>query len=198
MPQIQDGSGKGYWAKVDQFNRLHTAGTNRTEIEYVSINNGDAYSVTTTNYTFNSTNEHPWLYIKNQESNLVMFFDSIIYSYNGGDTNHNRTLIKRLYRNPPEPTANYESLNLNNLNFGSVRVADSLAYAWDGGASDGMDIDLSNSRNTLTSTVQAGTLVLSDVEGMVLPYGTSVLVSFKPEEIGTASISIKIFFKVET
>lgn len=58
-----------------------------------------------------------------------------------------------------------------------------------------MTIDLSNSANTLTSTVQAGTLVLSDVEGIILPFGASVAFSFEPEEVGNASISIKVFFK---
>ena len=58
-----------------------------------------------------------------------------------------------------------------------------------------MSIDLTNSSNTLTSTVQAGTLVLSDVEGLLLPFGSSVSVTFEPEEIGNASISVKIFFK---
>lgn len=192
---IYDGSGKGYSAKVDKFNRLHTTSTIVSEIEYVSLTAGDSYSITTPNYTFNSTNEHPWLWIKNNEPNLTMFFDSIIYSYNGGDTNHNRTLTKRIYRNPPEPTDNYEVLNSNNLNFGSARVANIVAYSWDSTSSDGMEIDLTNTRNTLTSIVQAGTPVLSDVEGMILPFGTSVLISFEPEEIGNASISVKVFFK---
>ena len=58
-----------------------------------------------------------------------------------------------------------------------------------------MEIDLPSSKNTLTSTVQAGTLILSDVEGILLPFGASVAFSFEPEEIGNGSISIKIFFK---
>lgn len=194
--QIEDGF-SGYTVSVDKFNRLLTVSTTRSEIEYLSVARGDCYSITTPNYTFNTINEHPWLFIENREPTLTMFFDSIIYSYNGGDTNHNRTLTKRLYRNPPRPTGNYETVGSNNLNFGSVRIADLFAYSWDGGETDGMDVDLTDTQNTLTSTVQAGTLVLSDVKGMVLPFGTSVLVSFKPEEIGNASISVKIFLKEE-
>lgn len=58
-----------------------------------------------------------------------------------------------------------------------------------------MEVDLTNTKNTLTSTVQAGTLVLSDVEGLIMPFGTSVLISFEPEEIGMASISVKVFLQ---
>lgn len=193
--QVQDGSGRGYWAKVDEFNRLYTDSVQVSEIENISVENASSYSITTDNYEFNSTNEHPWLYVENRETKVNLFFDSIIYSYNGGNDSHNRTLTKRVYRNPPAPTDNYMSLDGINLNFGSVRAADINAYSWDGGLTDGMDVDLSNSTNTLTSTVQAGTLVLSDVKGLILPYGTSVLISFKPEELGNASISLKLFFR---
>lgn len=193
--QIQDGAGRGYWAKVDNFNRVHTTAVIQSEIEYISLSAGDAYSITTSNYTFNSTNPHPWLYVENRETLYYMFFDSIIYSYNGGNTSHNRTLTKRVYRNPPAPTDNYTTLIPTNLNFGSVRQGDVRVYGWDGSDTDGMEIDFTDTKNTLTSTVQAGTLVLSDIEGMILPFGTSVAFSFEPEEIGNASISVKIFFK---
>ena len=195
MTQIQSGTGNADWARVDNFHRLHTTAVTQSEVEYLSENTGDSYSITTDNYTFNSTNPHPWLYMENRETNYHLFFASIIYSYNGGDTNHNRTLTKRLYRNPSRPTANYDTLSAINLNFGSVREADMIIYAWDGSATDGMEIDLPSSKNTLTSTVQAGTLILSDVEGILLPFGASVAFSFEPEEIGNGSISIKIFFK---
>lgn len=194
MAQIIDPR-TGYSVKVDRYGRLVSVSSIRSEVEYFSEVNEDSYTITTENYTFNSTNEHPWLYVENKEKQYDMFFDSIIYSYNGGDTNHNRTLIKKLYRNPPQPTANMTELTPKNLNFGSVRKSDTLVYSWDGSATDGMEVDLVEEQSTLTSTVQAGTLVLSDVKGMILPFGTSVLISFKPEEIGMASISLKIFFK---
>ena len=78
--QLQSGTGNSYWAKVDQFNRLHTTAVNQSEIEYLSEFSGDSYSITTDNYTFNSTNSHPWLYIENRETSYNLFFASIIYS----------------------------------------------------------------------------------------------------------------------
>lgn len=174
---------------------LLTKATTQSEIEYYSEVKKSSYTVTTDNYNFSSTNEHPWLYIENREQSYNLFFNSIIYSFNGGDTNHNRTLIKKLYRNAPSPTAGTIEKEPTNLHFGSIRVPDAVVYTWDGSYSDGMEVDTSNTKNVLTSTVQAGTLVLSDVEGIVLPFGTSVLISFEPEEVGTASISTKIYFK---
>lgn len=176
---------------------LLTEATTRSEIEFISAVKSDAYTVTTDNYEFNSTNEHPWLWIENRDQDNDLFLNSIIYSFNGGNDNHNRTLINKLYRNAPEPTDNRTELSTTNLNFGSVREPDIKAYSWDGSSTDGMEVDTTglDVKNTLTSTVQAGTLVLSNLDGIVLPFGTKFLISFTPEEIGTASISAKIYFK---
>lgn len=194
--QIQDGIGRGYRTEVDYYNRLHCHCTSITEIGDVSVRTERAYSVTTDNLTFTSTNEHPWLWMKNTNPNLTFFFSSIIYSYNGGNTNYNRSLIKRVYRNPPTPTGRYEEGSAYNLNFGSNKTAQLTVYKWDG-TGDGMEIDLSNTDNFSTSTVQKGTLTLSDIEGVVVPYNSTVLFTYEPEEIGKASISIKFFYNHE-
>jgi len=191
--QIQDGSGKGYWAKVDSYNRTHTYSTTLKEISDVSSRTENSYSVTTELFTFNSTNEHPWLYIKNTNPSLYMFISSIIYSYNGGDTNHNRVMTKRVYRDIPTPTDRYNNCCKSNLNIGSNNTALLTAYSWNG-SGDGMEIDLTNSTYVSTSLITKGSLPLGDLEGVVLPYNSSLLFTYEPEEIGTASISTKLYF----
>jgi len=191
--QIQDGSGKGYWAKVDSYNRVHTYSTTIKEISDVSTRNENAFSVTTDLYTFNSTNEHPWLYIKNTNANLMLYISSIIYSYNGGDTNHNRTMTKRVYRDVPSPTDRYNDYCQANLNVGSNNTALLTAYSWNGNG-DGMEVDISNANYVSTSVVQQGSLTLGDLEGVVLPYNSALLFTYEPEEIGKATISTKIYY----
>jgi len=192
--QIQDGAGKGYWAKVDSYNRFVTYTTTQKEVADVSVRTERAFSVTTDAITFNSTNEHPWLWLKNTNSNLLLFFSSIIYSYNGGDTNHNRVMTKRVYRNPSAPTARYTDCCSSNMNMGSNNTADWTVYSWDESAGDGMEVDLTSGTNFSTSLVQKGTLTLGDLEGVVVPFNNTILFTFQPEEVGTAAISIKMFF----
>jgi hypothetical protein len=57
-----------------------------------------------------------------------------------------------------------------------------------------MEIDLSNTSNFSTSIVGKGSLTLQDIEGVIIPFNTTMLFSFQPEEVGTASISIKMYF----
>lgn len=191
--QWQDGSGKGYWARVDNYNRVSTYATTIKEIADISTRKENAFSVTTNTITFNSTSEHPWLYIKNTNNNLYLYISSIIYSYNGGDTNHNRTMTKRVYRISEAPTSRYTDCCQANLNIGSNNTALLTAYSWDG-SGDGMEIDTTDATDVSTSIVSAGSLTLGDLEGVVLPYNSALLFTYEPEEIGIASISAKIYF----
>ena len=191
--QIQDGAGKGYWAKVDGYNRFHTYSTTIKEISDISTRNENAFSVTTDVITFNSTNEHPWLYIKNTNPNLFLLISSVMYSYNGGDTNHNRTMTKRVYRNISAPTDRYTDCCQSNLNIGSNNTGLLTAYSWTG-VGDGIEIDTSTANDVSTSLVNKGSLVLGDLEGVVLSYNAAMLFTYEPEEIGKASISLKLYF----
>ena len=192
--QVQSGTGNSQWMEVDSYHRAKTFATKITEFADVSRREEEGYSVSTDALTFNSTNEHPFLFMRNDNTDLLLFFSSIIYSYNGGDTNHNRTMIKRVYHNPPLPTDNYTELDPPNANFSTFRNAQMLSYIWDGSSTDGMEVDLSNIPNLSTSIVPQGSLTLTDLEGIVLGYKSSILFTFQPEEIGKASVSTKIYF----
>jgi hypothetical protein len=52
---------KGYSNKIDSKNRFHTYSIMQKELAYASLNDENAFSLTTDALTFNSTNEHPWL-----------------------------------------------------------------------------------------------------------------------------------------
>ena len=191
--QLQDGAGKGDWAHIDSYNRLHTYSTTIKEISDISTRHENSYSVTSDVYTFNSTNEHPWLYIVNDNPNLYLYISSIMYSYNGGDTNHNKTMTKRVYKGMDAPTDRYNDCCQANLNIGSNNTALLTAYSWNGNG-DGMEIDITNADNVSTSIVPKGSLTLGDLEGVVLPYNASMLFTYEPEEVGTATISTKLYF----
>lgn len=194
--QLQDGTGKGYWVQVDSYNRLRVYATLKPEISDISINKERAYSVTTPVNTFNSTNEHPFLWIRNNDPNLILFFSSIIYSYNGGDINHNRVAIKRVYSDCPEPTDRYTEVTPVNLNIGSPATNQFSVYTWNG-TGDGMEVDIPSSNSLSTSMIPNSSVVLNEVEAVSLGYRAAILFTYEPEEIGKAALSTKLYFNNE-
>lgn len=192
--QIQDGSGLGPWAKVDRYNRLHVYSTKISEASDISVRSKEAFSVTTPVHTFNSLNEHPWLWIRNDNPEKLLFFSSIVYSYNGGDDNHNRIMIKKVYGSPPTPTERYEETNIVNLNIGSLNTPLMTVYSWDGSSGDGMEVDMTDLNSFSTSMVPTSNLILNEIEAVVLGYNASILFTYTPEEIGKSSISAKFYF----
>ena len=191
---IDDGSGRGYRAKVDQYNRLDTYSTTIPEASDVSVRTERAFSVSSDVLTFNSTNEHPFLLIKNMSTDLLLYFSSIQYSFNGGNSGGDKSIFKRVYRNVPDPISNFEEMTPQNLNFGSLKSPDCDVYMWDGSSSDGMVVDTSSKKSLSTTVIGKGGLVLSDIESIVLDVNSSLLVSLQPEEIGKAAISLKFYF----
>ena len=193
--QINDGIGRGYLLKVDSKNRAHVMATRISEIGYVAQTTNDSYTISTNSFTFNSTNEHPIVYIKNTNSTKKLSFTIAHYGWNGGDTNYNRCMIKRVYKNISPPTANYESLVPQNTYFESLRTADANVYKWDESASDGMTVDTSGLSVFSTSCVSSGGVTLSDfIECVILDYNSSILFTYQPEEIGKASLTLYFFF----
>lgn len=191
--QIQDGSGNSYWVKVDSYNRMHTYATNKPEIAEVSVNRERAFSVSSSLHTFNSTNEHPFLWIKNIDPSLVMFLSSVIYSFNGGNTTFNRSMTKRVYTCYDPPTGRYEEITPVNLSIGSLNTPLMTAYQWDG-TGDGLDIDLTGKESLSTSIISKGSIIFSEIEVVNLKFNSCLIFTYEPEEIGNASISSKLYF----
>lgn len=70
--KTQDGSGKGYWQKVDKTLRAWTHCVTETE-EEEAIKNGDSYFLTTNKINLTSANESAVLYFKNDEDRDLIF-----------------------------------------------------------------------------------------------------------------------------
>lgn len=183
----------GYSAKIDQQHRILTKAISIPEVAHISADEQESYNATIGPITFNSTNEHPLLYLQNKDNDLYLILSTITYSWNGGDTNHNRAMTKKFYKNPPMPTANYEESLCSNTNFTSNNSSNANCYRWDESTSDGMDIDLTNSENISTDIISPY-IGYDGIEAWRLGFNNSLLVSFKPEEIGVAAISLKYYF----
>lgn len=76
---IQDGSGKGYQAKIDNENRMFTRSVNSTEFDVQTIK-GLAYNINTEHISVSVGTETPILYLKNNDNNVLVlanFFSAI-------------------------------------------------------------------------------------------------------------------------
>ena len=103
MSIIDDGTGKGYQAKVNANNRLYTSSVSRSE-EKAATDLGRSYTIASGMVTLTSAGESGVLYIKNNETcDLHMRQAIISFSPSTGgsstDTNH-----VRVYRNPTTGT----------------------------------------------------------------------------------------------
>jgi len=189
---INDGTGIGYKAKVNADFQLETSSIMATEEAFISENYGRSYLFSTFVQKLSSTNEHHALYFRNDSQIYDVRFNKISFSWNGGDTNHNRAVKWSWFQAPNEPTANSESIIPTNLNFKTTRIADVTILKWDG-VGEGM---------TVTSPVRVGEELLgqgtttNDASGVpVIGLNNAILVSFDGEEIGDYSLTIRFYMK---
>jgi len=68
---LQDGTGRGYLAKVDSTNRLRTQTINTVEYESQSIA-GEAFNINTQLVSINTTSEYPLLITTNNETRDII------------------------------------------------------------------------------------------------------------------------------
>ena len=175
MEQIQDGTGKGYLAKVDSDNRLYTKSVVSTEQEHES-SNGLAYNINTGIITLTNATKTPVLYLKNNEE-LDLIIDTVLYM-TGASTGGSGDVLVEIVRNPTAGTivsgASDVEMNVNR-NFGSTRSLSVNAYK---GATG----------NTLTDGVKFIESILStatqrvavSVGAVIIPKGSSIAIQITP------------------
>lgn len=188
---IRDGRGRGYEVEVNEKHQMITDAVIQTEESEIA-ELGYAFVVSTKVVNLNSTNPHLFLYIKNTNTEKRMYTWVVNFAWNGGSTNHNRTMKWGWVLAPGEPTANHTSVTPGNLNRTSGQVAEALVYKWDG-VGDGM---------TYTGGVIASEEIFSqghsDVEARGIPImglNNSAGFLITGEEIGDAVVTLRFYYK---
>jgi hypothetical protein len=122
---IQDGTGQGYYAKVDAENRLVVHSTSLTEISYVSSNQQTAFIIATDFIPLTVTGSfNAVIYVKNNSANP--FFIEAVRSC---QTNSGHAQWK-MFRNPTTGSivAAANDANVGNMNFNSSKTFSANVY----------------------------------------------------------------------
>jgi hypothetical protein len=178
---VQDGTGRGYHAKVDANFRLHTQAVTDTA-EQAANREGDAYNINTGVITLTNATETPVLYVKNNE---VRDLHIRAIAVGVGPTTGGSGGIPKItvIRNPTAGTiitSTPTDVDINtNRNFGSSNTLTVDAYKGATGdtMTDGDD-------HLILFQTNSGRLFATIDE--VLPTGTSIGVKFAPQSGNTS------------
>jgi len=170
MEQIQDGTGRGYSAKVDANNRIHTD-TVSTPREQNAASAGNSFNVNTGIITLtNASTKNAVMYLKNNEdSDLVVV---LMLFQTGASTGGSGNILVDVIRNPTTGTivSGATSVEINqNKNFGSSRTLDATAYV---GATG---LTFTNGSKIFESILATTTQRIPiETGGIVIPKGASI------------------------
>lgn len=122
-------------------------------------------------YTIPTGDEVDVMVLYNGEADRPFAITGLYVSTNGGDTNGNKVIYGRMYKNSSAPTSGIltdTSINFGNLNYGSTRITEMTSYLWNtttpgglDGHADGQLSMLQMFGNGLTHINLAGSIVVS-------------------------------------
>lgn len=188
---IEDGSGKGYKAKVDSQNRVHTRAVVSSDL-VASTSEGTSYIAASGVITITNDTDNYLIYIKNNsEKDLVLSQTTVVTGDSTGGINE-LTFLGSL--NPTGGTllSSGTSFSPFNLNIGSANIFDGDAFG---------------SFGTLSLTATGGTPVNGFIEdkgrhifdtSFILPRGASLAGGIKAATGNTSvtvSISYTLYFR---
>lgn len=169
MTIIQDGTGKGYFVKVDDENRLLTRTISDTTIIHES-GQGNAWNINTQNIPVSTSGESALLYFKNNGSNDAVISSLFIGIGTAGGSAFDNALV-RCYTNPTGGTlvSGGGTVTVVNRRIGSGK---SFSYTVLSGSS-GFTITGQAATPVLYQTQTASSRVAGDVN-LTIPNGQSV------------------------
>lgn len=188
MVLIDDGTGTGKRAKVNDQNQIETRATQHSEAHFVSENAGEAFfsstaQTSTSTLTFLTTETGDAIHIKNTGSvNLTISAIILNASAAGG--------VASIVKNKIEGTITQNTTVIaNNLNFGSAKSATTVVDVWDETNGDG--IQGLTGGDVLTSlTIPPAAVVINTDGTIVIPQGQRLTVNFNNITGGTIEVSV--------
>ena len=187
---IQDGTGTGYQASVDDQNRLHTRATTRTEAADVNIICGFTFVSSMAPQTI-TTAETAVYYIYNNDPLNSFIIDKVSFGSNGGSTTFTKTQVIRFYTGATAPSANNTAVNPKSLNTNYTARANVICNIWNG-TSTGMTVS-SNGTYFAGNLISVGRTPVEFGEcGIVIGPGQSMLITIQAN-VESASNMLNVY-----
>jgi hypothetical protein len=197
---IKDGTGRGYQAKVDSTSRIWTNAIAEPIGSERSLG-GFLYGTGTRGVTLSaSANNDPVLWLRNDDPENYFQIDKLIYGWNGGSTNYNRTCLCLISYQMTEPTGNITAATPTIENIAksgtSQGVTDSKATAWKwDGVGDGMTGQTGGYVQIVNRIGQGDTSLIGIAGQIVLGQNDAMSLGVIPEEAGLFNAAI-VYWKI--
>ncbi len=192
MPNtLQDGTGKGYLAKVDSENHLHTSASVEQMVAHRSHYDASAFGISTPMLTLTTTGGR-MLFLKNTDTRDFYITD-LWFNWDGGATSHNRVMFGQLVFGDGVPTANNTVSAAGVLNRKTNNTAQLTVQYWDE-VGDGMTGNLTGGAAFYWCNAQ-GARPYPIGGTIILGINDTMSVNLRGEEAGEASINILGFFR---
>lgn len=196
---IKGGTGKGYSVKVSSDNKLKTDAITEP-LSAERSRSGRLYGIGTGNLTLDaSMSLSPVLYLKNNSKTDDMYIQKIIFGWNGGSTNHDRTVLSFIKYQESVPTGANTEINdaIENISLSgsSEGVSSGLVtgHKWDGSGSAGMTGQSSGYLQIPNRIAKGNTSISIDGE-IILGPGDTMTFRATPEEAGEFHVSVVYYF----
>lgn len=195
--QIFDGRGRGNGMGVDYAGRAATYAVTEP-IASERSRAGKTFGIGTGGLTLPGGFSGPVLWFRNDDPDNDMYVEKLIFGWNGGSTNYNRTVFSLIFYNTSIPTSVMTDSNfqVENIKFASGAnpglLALSTGFKWDGTGSVGM-VGSSGGFAQIPNRLAQGN-TLAPIEGqIILGQGDTMRLDATPEEGGLYQVSVVIY-----
>jgi hypothetical protein len=185
---IQDGTGKGYFAKVSSNNRLTTESV-VISAEDDSIRQGEGWQITSAPVAFTASTQSAILYIKNNGSRNFVLDRAVLVL--GTATGAAGDWTFQVLRNPEETgtiISNAVAAGISNSNHGSAKTPDATSFR--GVQGDTVDLAGAGTGAPLPIQTQSNRTVFP--LGRQLPTGSSIAFRLTPPPSTTAATAVLV------
>lgn len=190
--RIKDGAGTGSVAKVEN-QRLWTRGVSASTLANIANTTGYSFTYGVYDKTLpGADTEYTIFRFKNIDSSREFHIHRLMLSFNGGSTNHDKTIRGAFYVGTYAPTANYTDITASSTNFGKSLTAPSECQVWDG-VGNGMTV-ATNGVFAFSQFFDKGNNDVILDGTLIIPFGQSIGITVKSEEVGDFSFLMSGWF----
>lgn len=190
---IRDGTGNGYRSRVDEDNRLEVSSVSRAEQRIISRDSRNSFLLSTGTMNISSSYDTVVFWGMVTDASVRLLINNMWFSWNGGNTNHDRCLFSNTWVGMGAPLANSVEKPPGNFFLGDPKLAPMLSYVWDG---VGQGITVPYNGGAMGEMIfDKGFTVLDILGTTIVSANIPVGVALRGEEDGVASFTMQFWIE---